>query len=141
MIRARVDASSAIRRISGVVGNVENMRLGLLETEQIIASYHDRQFESKGRTFKTPWKARKVKGDGHPLMDDTGRLRNSLGSPSGNADSVRRVDNKGIVWGTRVPYAQYHQEGRGVPKRPVLGSNKTMQREVARVLRRYVVSR
>lgn len=55
----------------------------------------------------------------NPLMRRTQRLFRSL-TVAGHSEQVFEVSAKTIEFGTIVPYAQYHQDGRGVPMRKVV---------------------
>ncbi len=54
---------------------------------------------------------------GQPILTRTGLLRDSLSSrPFG----VEHIDQNRMVLGTQVPYARYHQDGAGLPRRPMI---------------------
>ena len=52
---------------------------------------------------------------GYPLLKLSGRLEKSLTKPGG--ESVLKFGLTNAVFGTRVPYAEYHQDGTSVMKR------------------------
>ena len=55
----------------------------------------------------------------HPILNRTGALRASLESQGG--DHIEEINPLSMVWGTRVPYADAHQEGTArMPARPIL---------------------
>ena len=78
------------------------------------------------------------------ILVDTGRLKQSVVVLAASADAVRTRDQLTLVWGTRVPYAQQHQQGdpsRNLPARPFLGVSKQaqqrLQTELQRIIARY----
>jgi len=79
------------------------------------------------------------------ILVDTGRLKQSVVALAASADAVRTHDQLTLVWGTRVPYAQQHQQGdssRNLPARPFLGVSKQAEQrlrtELQRIIARYV---
>jgi len=78
------------------------------------------------------------------ILVDTGRLKQSVVVLAASADAVRTQDQLTLIWGTRVPYAQAHQQGdpsRNLPARPFLGVSKRaeqrLQAELQRIIARY----
>lgn len=77
-------------------------------------------------------------GVGRPLWA-TGNLRRSLIETG--SESFLRIGRQTYVRGTRVPYAIYHQEGRGVPRRKIVPEPipRGLQRRAARLIEQHVV--
>jgi phage gpG-like protein len=72
-------------------------------------------------------KGGKLKPFQQPLWD-SGRLANSLGAGMGH---VERVSSLGLVIGTNVSYAPYHQSGtETIPARPFIGISDECQEEL-----------
>jgi len=78
------------------------------------------------------------------ILVDTGRLKQSVVVLAASADAVRTHDQLTLTWGTRVPYAQQHQQGdpsRNLPARPFLGVSKQAEQrlrtELQRIIARY----
>lgn len=69
----------------------------------------------------------------------TGNLRRSLIETG--PESIRRIGRQTYVRGTRVPYAHFHQEGRGVPERPIVPDPipRGLQKRAARLIEQHVV--
>jgi phage gpG-like protein len=63
------------------------------------------------------WKARHYPG--RKILELTYRLRDSLTSP-GDPDEVVQESARSLWVGTAVPYAQYHQYGKGRRLRPIV---------------------
>lgn len=98
--------------------------------------------EAKAKAAAIAWKIMKARGAKtklevyghreHEILRDTGVLANSLsvGVVSGNEyqrpteeggdQQIFSLLQNGVIVGTNVPYAKAHQEGIGVPKRPIL---------------------
>ena len=76
-----------------------------------------------------------VMGVDLPLWD-TGRLVASVGA--GSVDHVEEVDRRGLVYGTNVSYAPYHQYGtRTIPARPFLGIGDDLAKQLEDVLVKF----
>ena len=74
-------------------------------------------FASRGEGAWEGLNAITIAKKGHAqILVDSGRLRKSYTGGSGN---ITRIDKNKITFGSKVPYAVYHEEGRGVPKRSV----------------------
>lgn len=78
-----------------------------------------------------------IGGVKHPLWD-TGNLKASFQEVGG--ESVRNIERDRYIRGSRVPYAIYHQEGRGVPKREIVPDEmpRFMMRRLTRLVERWV---
>lgn len=72
------------------------------------------------------WPPRKHRGDGHPLLIDTGKMMQA--ATGGGAGHVTQVQNDELTVGvddSKVPYAKYHNEGtRRLPRREFMGAGK-----------------
>lgn len=129
------------RRLEKRAGDLKPM---FRDFDRDVGDFFRRRFETAGRHGGSPWKplSRKTRlarnragvsgnkgGVGKPLWA-TGKLKESLQEVGG--DSIRHIGRHRYVRGTRVPYAVYHQEGMGVPRRELLPDEGG--REVPRVL-------
>lgn len=75
------------------------------------------------------------------ILVDTGRLKASLVSMAGRGDAIRITDARRlrIVWGTRVPYARYHQYGAPrIPARPFLPLSRAARTRLRQLLQQEV---
>lgn len=86
--------------------------------ERIISTRF--RLQSTRTTGGRPWAARKERGDGHPILNDTGALLNAA------IKAVRgtyRMNHRLIIWNlvdVGIEYSVYHQEGnpdRNLPRR------------------------
>lgn len=79
------------------------------------------------------WKPRKNKGNGHPLLIDTGRLLQSAVGTGGGR--VSQVSGAELTVGTRVPYAAYHNAGTSrLPKREFMGVQKKRLKNIDKII-------
>ena len=104
------------------------------------------QFATRGARMGTKWAPlspnyapiKERKYPGMPLMVATGDLRSSLAArPFG----IDEVTSKGMVVGTGVPYAKYHQTGGGnLPARPLIGRiNPSDRARMVKILQAHIV--
>lgn len=93
-------------------------------------------FEQSQTAAGQAWVERKNKGDGHPLLIDTGRLissvlgddvglaSNSRPNEGGSSEHVRVVEDDHAYIASTVPYAATHEHGddsRNIPQRQFMG--------------------
>lgn len=71
------------------------------------------------------------------IMRARGALERSLVADRGRG-ALRRKSRYQMRYGTTVFYAQFHQEGHGVPKRLLIDVNANMQTLIVRALERWV---
>lgn len=89
-----------------------------------VVAIERKQFGSQGRYASGGWArlqpttlaAKAAAGLDPRILHATLRLRKSLTSKS-HADHVRDIGRDEVFVGTSVPYARYHQQGRGVKRR------------------------
>lgn len=67
------------------------------------------------------------------VLHATRRLRRSL-TQRGNPDQIRRSTDRGVEFGTRVPYAKYH-----AAKRPPVAFGPAQRRQFNTTLSRWIV--
>ena len=89
----------------------------------------DEQPSGWPRLSKATLAARRRKGAGTKILQDSGRLRRNTRTRSGS---------KGAVVTNPVPYASVHQLGLGVPRRPIFPSLGQTRRIVHPVLTQFV---
>ena len=78
------------------------------------------------------WKAQAYPGK--PILVRTERLKRSLSVGGSEPDQIKDFQEMSATFGTRVPYARFHQRGtRRMPARPVL---QPTQRDVDRMVSR-----
>jgi len=97
-----------------------------LEECQELAKQNIRDnFTSSASPDNESWPPRKIQGDGHPLLMDTGKLLQA--ATGGGAGNVARVSSHELEYGVNldtVPYARAQDYGyppRNLPERHYLG--------------------
>lgn len=79
------------------------------------------------------WKPRKHKGDGHPLLIDTGKLLQSAVGTGGGR--ISQVTGSELTVGTTVKYATVHNEGTSrMPKREFMGVQKKRLKKIDKLI-------
>ncbi len=80
-------------------------------------------FTSSATPDNANWPPRKLKGDGHPLLIDTGALLQA--ATGGGAGHIEQIDAREVAMGVDgrvIPYAATHNYGRGaIPQREYAG--------------------
>lgn len=78
------------------------------------------------------WPPRKHKGDGHPLLIDTGAmLQAATGGGAGHFKEIADTHVKVGIRGNRVKYAEFHETGtRYMPRRPYMGAQETVLEQI-----------
>lgn len=102
---------------------------------------HASHFAAQSNPIGTPWAplaASTIARKGHDtILVETTRLKSSLTGKT--QDSIRAVSHRGLLFGTEVPYAIFHQDGGRLPKREHVGmNNETTQQIVDAVADRTV---
>jgi phage gpG-like protein len=83
------------------------------------------------------YKARRYPGA--PILVRSGRLRNALTQPD-HPDAIADMQPDRLTFGTRIPYALYHQLGtRKMPARPPIKLSKPIQTQLLTILRNYLI--
>ena len=76
----------------------------------VLAESAKKTFNLQGRPG---WKPRVSTKERHPILDRTGRMRDSMEMTTGTRDAVVRITTSSrggsLEKGTTVPYAKYHQ--------------------------------
>jgi phage virion morphogenesis protein len=101
---------------------------------------HREHFDNQSAPDGTPWEPLSpytvAKKGFDQVLRESGRLRGSL--TRRGAGAVRRVKQRELVYGTRVPYASFHQSGfrnartnTRVPARPMVGVGPEHVRAIA----------
>jgi hypothetical protein len=151
-----LDASEMQVRFALLAGRFEDytpvLQSSVVATLREMETLH---FETEGGLFDKPWaplspetiKDRARKGyPGDPIMVREGRLKKSLAAPVRTADSIVEVSKFGLVFGTMVDYADYHQQTKGpgkgiIPERQVIPDPipETVIEEIRENIRDYLV--
>jgi phage gpG-like protein len=130
-----LDASEMEVQFALLAGRFEDyspvLKSSVVATLREMKTLH---FETKGALFDKQWAAlapetirdRARQGyPGDPIMVREGRLRQSLARAMKTPDSIVEVSRFGLVFGTSVPYADFHQQTKGpgkgiIPERQVI---------------------
>lgn len=107
-------------------------------------------FENQATADGASWPARKRRGDGHPLLDDTGALKAAAtGTGAGSVSrvvggdelqiGVEKIDLGGLMGAAVHQYGHTYSDGRVMPKREYLSiSDETAEQAAALVLDRVM---
>ena len=104
------------------------------------------QFNSEGGSGSGGWekladstlKRKAALGQDERILRATGALFDAVTKKGDDAEiAIPRSD--GLDFGTTLAYAQYHPQGRGVPKRPVVQLPEADRRQAIRIVQRYIV--
>lgn len=140
------DLAGLARRLDALSGGVKGTR----EIQNKIGDYMKRefaaQFASNGSRFGTPWAPLRPytrwwkRTHGYPAntLIRTGRLFRSL---TQHRQPRKRMGSM-AVYGTKVPYARFHQHGtRYMVSRKIINMTPELSREIADVVRDYYTGR
>ena len=113
-----------------------------LRIRESFNQHAGRQFDSKGAHMGSRWRPlspgykawKSSRYPGKPLMIRSTKLAKSLADKN-SPHAIFRHEGRKMAIGSRVPYAIYHQEGRGrLPKRPLFLVTKEISKEWAEIL-------
>ena len=133
------------RRLSRFGENITDLRPFWTEIFDDLNKLTGQQFKGEGSRSRgwaplslaySAWKA--THGGGR-ILELTGRLRASLAEQT--ADSIRESRAMEMRFGTRVPYAGFHQTGtRRMPRRRPIDINEGDRRRWMKFLQRFAVA-
>jgi phage gpG-like protein len=112
---------------------------------RVRSVYRRAQIERFARHGRGEWPAlhestidtkRRLGATGGPMVR-TGALEKALTRPkaSGQVDERKRDE---LVFGTTLPYARFHDEGRGVTRRPLMTFTPRERHDMAKALETYI---
>lgn len=127
-LKIRVDSRDADRQIRLLAVGLTDLRPFWPRVVPLATGWWKRQFDTEGAFGGRPWSplaastvARKVAlGRRTSILQETGQLRRAASQPERKASPrslVLTIDDAGPEHG---PVLQYHQEGEGVPERPLV---------------------
>ena len=116
----------------------------LIECNPIITQSIRDNFTSSATPDNVSWPPRKIEGDGHPLLMDTGKLIQAatLGGEGGYFAVEDRELNRGID-ADIVPYATTHQFGwakKNIPQRAYYGAKPEHLDQCAELIAEFALS-
>lgn len=111
------------RQLIRLNGRIDDLRPAMESIIRQVRAGEERQFDSQGGYGSGGWaklkestKAFKARNNLDPrILHATGDLRESLTSDKKGGFAITRFD--GLDFGTTIPYAEFHQKGKGVPVR------------------------
>lgn len=106
--------------------------------EHASARHQDRLFATRGASGGSgAWKPKKRPGG--RLMQRTGRLRKSAARKGGERVFLHSKQEV-YLWSSRVPYAVYHQDGRGgLPARRIIDPSTRDIEEYAEIIEQWIL--
>src|SRR3954466_15412878 len=132
-------------------GNVGDLTDGMRDVGTNLGRASEPQFETEGGDMGEKWpelalstqrdRARHHFPPRHPILQRTHRLMDSL-TRAADPDHIEEPSADSLRFGTRVPYAVYHQSSRPrhkIPFRPPVGLTEADKREIGRVLQRKIM--
>lgn len=136
----KVDARKVLEKLGKAEKGIKNLTPFFRSAETFLKSATKEQFETEGKYMTARWnklkpstkKSRAIKGyAGKPILENTGRLKNSY--------KTKFRGSTIIVWGTNVPYAEFHQLGTTKMRaRRVLAMNKRMREAIDKLFTFYI---
>jgi phage gpG-like protein len=131
------------------IAKAPDMRLIAPRIREYFVSVERSQFDSEGRTGSGGWaplKPRTVaskaaRGLDPRILRATERLRKSLTNKT-SSDQQFEYDSDSMSFGTRVPYARYHQTGtRRMPARKPVELSERNRRKVIKIVQAVIMDR
>lgn len=120
--KIRVDDDDAIRELNVISAGLSDLRSFFPMLVPLWISWMRRQFETVGAFGGTPWQPlspayavwKASKKPGKPILQFSGDMKDAVSRP-------HRVQTpQTLTLSITDPKLGYHQEGKGVPKRPVI---------------------
>lgn len=145
----------AIRYEVGGVAKVEHVLLGIrdraLNAAPVLAVILEDMRRLENELFETEghgeWPAlsqttlEEKAREGYPpkILQATEALKDSLTGNLSAMGHVERITEEEVVFGTTIPYAKYHQEGRGVPQRAPVDLREENVRGWTKQIQQYIL--
>jgi len=131
MINIRMDAATMQAAIEGMQSNLSDLRPAWRQVHQVLLRFEREVFRSEGAYTGRPWQpltpeyaARKQSRWGRrPILQASQRMFRSF-TDAGHDEHVFEMTPTRMIFGSRVFYARYHQDGTrarrtGVPRTPL----------------------
>jgi phage gpG-like protein len=131
--------------------NAADLTDAMRDVATILRHASERQFDTEGGYTGEKWpelaastqrdRARHHFPPRHPILQRTHRLMDSL-TRAADPDHIEEPSADSLRFGTRVPYAVYHQSSRPrhkIPFRPPVGLTEADKRQISRVLQRKIM--
>lgn len=124
------------RQVSAELGisadHLEDFTKPMEKSGDIMLEAVQDNFDQRGARFGG-WKPRKYRGDGHPLMEDSGKMRRGFYADHGKDYAYASND---------VDYFKYHQSNeprKVIPRRVMLMIDSQERDDIFKVFQEYVV--
>ena len=153
-LTARIDGlEEVVKNLGGLAERAADLRPAFEIVADLLEAQVAAQFATEGARAGEPWRPLAPRtqlqrlrhtgsyrrggalaaGPAGPILTWTGRLRLSFAQGSG--EHVREITADSLTWGSRVPYAGYHQSTlprKKLPRRPMVAFRDVFQqREIA----------
>ena len=133
------------RELTSMSGRIDDMSVAMGDIFDYIRKVERKQFDSEGKYGSDGWKqlapstieSKKAHNLDPRILRATGDLFEAM-TRRGDGKQVAVAKRDGLVFGTTLPYAQFHQQGRGVPKRPVVELKEPDRREIIKIIQHYI---
>jgi phage gpG-like protein len=139
-----IEASQAPAEVSMLIAEIvgNSFEEPLRECIPVAQQAMRDNFTGSATPSNEDWPARKIPGDGHPLLIDTGALlQAATGGGAGNLTWINNQELAVGVDGGTIPYAATHQYGRGnIPAREFAGLHETAEDECENIIADYMTT-
>lgn len=135
------------RQILRVGDRAANMRPAFDDVRDLLLGVETKQFSSQGRAYSGGWKPlapatkryKARRGLDPRILHATLRLRKSW-TTKGHPDNVYRATADEMFFGSRTPYARYHQLGTSrMPQRRPFQLDDGVRRRIVKTLQAHLV--
>lgn len=139
-----IEAEAIRQYAAGVVDGLANGSFApaMQECYTIVKQAHRDNFTSSAGPDGSAWPARKVQGDGHPLLAETGALLQA--ATGGGMGHIARLEDRQMETGVDksveqggIPGAAVHEFGyapKNIPARPWLGASEEKLKECDEII-------
>ncbi len=134
------------RGLSRFADDVRDLREPFREIVKQFHKIEGKQFESEGKYGSGGWRplapstAEQKRREGFPdkiLVREKHLMESLTGETPWSMVEVRPLEMR---VGTKLDYAAYHQQGRGVPKRPIINLTEKDKMDFMKIIQRYLVN-
>ena len=145
MIRLEIDIEPTLTALQAMLERLRDLRPAWRSVLAYLRRAMIGTFATQGQRIGQPWrplsatyaKYKAVKFPGQPILRASDRMFGSL--VGSNNEAVEDVERQSLTYGTRTPYAKYHQ--RGTPrmaKRRFLTVTETDRREIQAAVKAHL---
>lgn len=145
MIRVIWEIEPAIKALQGMLARLKDLRPAWRSVLAYLRRQTVTQFATQGTRSGSPWQPlnptyaawKAVRYPGQPILRASDRMFGSLlGS---NNEAIEEMQRQSFTYGTRTPYARYHQKGTPrMAKREILAVTEEDRREIKTRVRAHL---